>query len=135
MSVSISFVLDGLRVAHTHGPSGAKLNTSPPKDNGGDGSAFSPTDLLAASFASCALTTMSLLAHRNNLPFSQAKATILKDMGGPPRKVSMLTLEIEMPTGLSAEHKKLLEDAAHTCPVARSLHPDVQVKVSFTYPK
>ena len=85
--VEMRFELRGIEGTVTHGPSGAVLRTVPPRDNGGDGSSFSPTDLLGASLASCALTTMALLAAKEGLTFGDASATVVKHMVGPPRLV------------------------------------------------
>lgn len=126
--------LNGLVGSLTHGPSGATLRTVPPKDNGGDGSSFSPTDLLAVSLASCALSTMALLAPKEGLVFGPASATVVKHMVGPPRRVGELTLEFRMPTGVPLSQRARLEEIGHTCPVARSLHPDVKVPMRFVWP-
>lgn len=117
-----------------HGPSGTRINTEAPKDNGGTGSSFSPTDLVGAALASCALTTMALAASREGIPFGEAHARVEKRMTPPPRRIGELVLEIDMPAGLSAAHRARLEEVAHGCPVARSLHPDVKLPVSFRYP-
>ncbi|PTL78153.1 OsmC family protein [Vitiosangium sp. GDMCC 1.1324] len=117
-----------------HGPSGTKITTEAPKDNGGTGMSFSPTDLVGAALASCALTTMALVASREGIPFGEAKARVEKRMTPPPRRIAELVLEIDMPSGLSAAHRARLEEVAHGCPVARSLHPDVKLPVSFRYP-
>jgi uncharacterized OsmC-like protein len=119
----------------THGPSGTELRTVPPKDNGGDASSFSPTDLVGAALASCAVTTMLLVAKRENIPFGDAKARVLKTMtASGPRRIAELTLHIDMPPGIKPEHRARLEEIARTCPVARSLHPDVAVPITFGYP-
>lgn len=117
-----------------HGPSGTRITTEAPKDNGGTGMSFSPTDLVAAALASCALTTMALAASRENIPFGDASARVEKRMTPPPRRIGELVLEITMPTGLSEAHRKRLEEVAHGCPVSRSLHPDVKLPVTFRYP-
>ncbi|WP_245872608.1 hypothetical protein [Avibacterium endocarditidis] len=43
-----------------HLQSGDKISTDAPVDNNGKGEAFSPTDLLAASLAACAMTIMGI---------------------------------------------------------------------------
>jgi uncharacterized OsmC-like protein len=117
-----------------HGPSGSSIATEAPKDNGGTGASFSPTDLVGAALASCAVTTMALVASREGIPFGEAKATVEKRMTPPPRRIGELVLQIQMPAGLSRAHRTRLEEVAHGCPVARSLHPDLKLPVSFTYP-
>src|SRR4051812_9803227 len=93
----------GFRVSLTHGPSGNRIGTDAPKDNGGNGSSFSPTDLVGAALASCALTTMALVASREQLPWGDASARIEKRMIPSPRRVGELVLEIQMPRGLNRE--------------------------------
>ncbi|KFA89264.1 OsmC family protein [Archangium violaceum] len=117
-----------------HGPSGTKITTEAPKDNGGTGMSFSPTDLVGAALASCALTTMALAASREGIPFGDARARVEKRMTPPPRRIGELVLEIDMPAGLSAAHRARLEEVAHGCPVTRSLHPDVKIPLTFRYP-
>lgn len=117
-----------------HGPSGSRIATEAPKDNGGTGASFSPTDLVGAALASCAVTTMALAASREGIPFGEAKATVEKRMTPPPRRIGELVLQIQMPAGLSQAQRTRLEEVAHGCPVARSLHPDLKLPVAFTYP-
>jgi uncharacterized OsmC-like protein len=117
----------------THGPSGTAIRTVPPKDNGGDGSSFSPTDLVGAALASCALSTMALVAGREGLTWGDARAAVEKRMSPPPRRIAELVLVIDMPREVRAEHRARLEEIARTCPVARSLHPDVKVPIEFRY--
>jgi len=117
-----------------HGPSGSRIATEAPKDNGGTGASFSPTDLVGAALASCAVTTMSLVASREGIPFGEARATVEKRMTPPPRRIGELVLQIHMPAGLSRAHRARMEEVAHGCPVARSLHPDLKLPVTFTYP-
>ncbi len=132
--VEIVVELSGLTCVSHHGPSGATVKTSPPADNGGDGSSYSPTDLLATSLATCALTTMALQAGRESLSWGAASAKVLKIMSGIPRRVETLQLAITMPKGVKPEHRARLEEIARTCPVARSLHPDLKVPLTFEYP-
>lgn len=133
--VVIDVSLDGLTCVATHGPSGSKLGTVPPKDNGGTGETFSPTDLVATALATCALTTMQILAARENLTFGPARASVEKRMTPPPRRIGELVLLIDMPPGTKAEQRPRLEEIARTCPVARSLHPELKLPIIFRYPE
>ncbi len=133
LGVTMTVRIEGLGCTISHGPSGATLPTTPPKDNGGDGSSFSPTDLLGASLASCALSTMALQAGREGLAWGPARATVVKHMVGPPRRIGELTVRFEMPREVKPEQRARLEEIARGCPVARSLHPDVQVPMDFVY--
>jgi putative redox protein len=125
--------LTGLSCKLAHGPSGATMTTVPPKDNGGDGSSFSPTDLVGAALASCALSTMALVAQREGLSWGDAHANVEKRMTPPPRRIGELVLVVDMPSEALPEHRARLEEAARSCPVARSLHPDVKLPMEFKY--
>jgi putative redox protein len=132
--VPMTAAIQGLSCRLTHGPSGSTLTTVPPKDNGGTGLSFSPTDLVGAALASCTLSTMALVAAREALTWGDASAAVEKRMSPPPRRIAELVLVIDMPREVRPEHRARLEEIARTCPVARSLHPDVKVPMEFRYP-
>lgn len=132
--VPMTAAIQGLACDLAHGPSGSHIQTVPPRDNGGDGSSFSPTDLVGAALASCALSTMALLAAREGLAWGDARASVEKHMSPPPRRIAELTVVFDMPREARPEQRARLEEIARTCPVARSLHPDVKVPMTFRYP-
>jgi putative redox protein len=125
--------IGGLKLELRHGPSGATLRTAAPVDNAGDGSSYSPTDLLAAALGSCMLTLMAIAARRAGIPFDDAAFMLEKHMRTSPRRVEAIPVRIRMPAGLTAPQRQLLEHAALTCPVHLSLHPDVRRDVRFEY--
>jgi uncharacterized OsmC-like protein len=55
----------------------------------------------------------------------------------PPRRVAKLPIRFRVPReiagALDSEACTALEAAAKTCPVALSLHPDVEVEVEFDW--
>ena len=135
MAVEITGTYTGnLKMELTHGPSGAKLKTAAPVDNKGDGSSFSPTDLVAAAFASCIVTTMAIVAEREGIDFTTASFRVEKHMQSDPRRIAKLPVEVRMPPGLSADQRTKLERAGHTCPVHKSLLPELEKEVRFVYP-
>ena len=123
----------GFGMKLSHEPSGVTLLTDAPRDMGGEASSFSPTDLLAASLASCMVTTMALVARREGVPWGPLHARIEKRMNAVPRRVGEVVVEIRMPRELPEAQRAHLEAVASDCPVAKSLHPDVQVSVRFLY--
>ncbi|MGC8840685.1 MAG: OsmC family protein [Candidatus Sumerlaeaceae bacterium] len=138
MAVQIDAIYDGNLISRaTHGPSRQTVTTDAPVDNGGRGSAFSPTDLLATAFATCMLTIMGLVAQKRGVDIAGTQCTVTKEMvADPVRRVGKLTARIVMPQGrhYDAQTRKALEEGALSCPVKQSLHPDVILDVEFVYP-
>ena len=124
---------DGLGVTLIHGPSQSALETQPPKDNGGTGAAFSPTDLVAAALLSCALTTMALAAKRDGVPWGRASGRVEKRMVSGPRRIGELELLIVMPKELPAAERSKFEEIGRGCPVAKSLSGELKLPMKFDY--
>jgi putative redox protein len=133
--VEIQIAYEGqLHCTSTHGPSGTRLTTDAPKDNMGRGESFSPTDLVATALGTCILTTMAIAAQRKALELNGATARVTKEMAtAPSRRIARLSVEITIPQEIPAEERPKLEHAAHACPVHKSLHPDVEVPVTFRW--
>lgn len=126
--------LGGLRCEATHKPSGRTLTTDAPVDNMGKGETFSPTDLVATALGTCIVTIIAIVAERHGLDVTGATFRVEKHMAASPtRRIGRLPVTVRLPATLSAESRKLLEQAAHTCPVHKSLHPDVDASINFLY--
>ena len=125
--------LGSLRCEAEHLDSGSKIQTVAPKDNNGDGSLFSPTDLFATSLGCCMLTIIGMTARTYGFSIDGTTITTEKVMAANPRRVAELHLDIQLPAGssYSDKEKALIENAAKTCPVANSLHPDIKKVVVF----
>ena len=130
LKISAVYAGDG-QVELTHGLSGNKLMTDLPIDNGGKGRTFSPTDLAAASLASCVLTIMAKVAAREGIRFEGASFEIEKHMQESPRRIGRFTGTITLPAGLDAKQRAKLEACVSACPVGRSLHPEVKLDFKF----
>jgi putative redox protein len=130
--VEVTANADGaMHTVLTHGPSGATLPTDAPKDNGGDGSAFSPTDLVASALLACMLTTMAIVARREGIPWGSARGRVEKHMATAPRRVGQLVVELWLPPGLSSAQRTRMQGVAESCPVRESLHPEVTLSVRY----
>ena len=109
------------------------IETDAPTDNQGKGERFSPTDLLATSLGSCMLTIMGIKARDMHISLDGTEVIIKKSMKSEPRRVSGIDVQFKFPSSLSLDEKEntILERAALTCPVAKSIHPDIDVNVDF----
>jgi putative redox protein len=135
--VEITASYDGqLHCTAKHGPSGSTLSSDAPKDNMGRGEAFSPTDLVATALGTCILTTMGIVAQRQNLDIAGATLRVEKHMSeSGPRRIVRLPVEIQMPREVSPDDRQRLENAANTCPVKKSLGAEVDAPISFKWGK
>ena len=121
-----------LHCTATHGPSGTVLFTDAPKDNQGRGEAFSPTDLTAASLATCIATTMAIVGRKHGIELSGLKFEVTKEMSADaPRRIVRLATQIWLPIPKTEAAAKLLEHAAENCPVHQSLHPSIDRLITF----
>jgi putative redox protein len=135
MTPSIKTIyLGNLRTNSTHLKSQNQLITDAPTDNNGRGEAFSPTDLLATSLATCAITIMGIAAQKHNLAIENLACDVTKIMAANPRRVSEIIVEFNFPKNdFSNEQKQILIDAANSCPVAHSLSESLNKKFIFNF--
>lgn len=123
-----------LRCEAVHGPSSNRLLTDAPVDNHGKGESFSPTDLVATALGTCMLTIMGKRAEQAGWDVSGMSARVVKEMvADPQRRIGKLSVEIDVPGELDAEACAALEKAALTCPVHKSLRPEVEIPVRFRF--
>ena len=124
----------GLRCEARHLRSGKVIITDAPPDNQGKGDAFSPTDLMSTSLGLCMVTIMGIAARTHGFDIDGTRMKISKIMAAGPRRVTEVHVEFDMPAiRYSDKEKHILEQAALTCPVAMSLHPDLVQKVKFNF--
>jgi putative redox protein len=124
----------GLRCQATHGPSGQTLHTDAPVDNHGRGESFSPTDLVATALGSCMATIMGIVADRHQLDLRGMEIEVVKTMSAEgPRRIAKLSTVIKVPLPPDHPQRVLLENAALTCPVHKSLHPEIEKPVDFQW--
>ena len=123
-----------LRTRLTHLHSGTQIITDAPLDNQGLAHAFSPTDLVATALGSCMMTIMGIKARDMGLDLTGTEIEITKVMGSNPRRISEVHATLKFPpNNFTDKDKTILENAARTCPVAHSLHPDIKQELVFVW--
>ncbi len=117
-----------------HGPSGQEFITDAPVDNQGKGEYFSPTDLAATAMGSCIATIMGIKANEHNIDIKGMKITVLKEMMNQPyRRIKKLMLDVIFPHELNEHDFAIMKNVIKTCPVTRSLHPDIEIEVEYRF--
>jgi uncharacterized OsmC-like protein len=126
--------LGNLRTEATHLKSGTKIITDAPVDNHGKGEAFSPTDLFAASYASCALTIIGIATQTHGFSIDGAIVKTTKVMGENPRRIVELVVDFTFPANnYSEKERKIIEKSINNCPVANSLPVELKILRTINY--
>ncbi len=133
IKISVDYLGD-LYCNVVHTPSGTTFKTNAPIDNKGKGDYISPTDLVAASIASCVSTIMGIKAQEKGIDIKGMNITASKIMTEVPfRRIEKLILDITFPHKLNEEDFKLLSNVVKTCPVTRSLTSEINLEYNFNF--
>ena len=123
-----------LRTTCTHLKSNSAFETDAPTDNHGKGERFSPTDIMSTSLATCMLTVMGIKARTMGFDLNDIKVEVLKIMKSDPRRIGGIELTFHIPGPLKdidEKTKAILKNTGETCPVMKSLHPDIAIKLDW----
>tara|TARA_B100001059_G_scaffold43645_1_gene35975 strand:+ start:217 stop:621 length:405 start_codon:yes stop_codon:yes gene_type:complete len=134
MISTVKYIGD-LRTEGIHISSSKKLVTDAPLDNQGKGEAFSPTDTVATGLASCILTILGIKARNVKINLNETFAEVKKIMGTKPRRIIEIKVDIYFQVIVEPKLKLIFERAALSCPVANSLHPDINQNIRFHWPE
>ena len=126
--------LGELRCEGKHVKSGETVLTDAPLDNNGKAEAFSPTDLLCTSLAACMVTIMGITAEKKEIQLGKISAGIIKVMASDPRRVIGIKIDFTLENfDYTDREKDILSNSALTCPVAKSLHPEINQEITFHF--
>ncbi|MBM3183809.1 MAG: OsmC family protein [Chlamydiae bacterium] len=126
--------LSDLRIECDHLDSKSKIILDAPKEVGGRGSSFSPSDLIATGLGSCVLVTMGMVAKRVGFSMEGVTAEVEKIMvKEPKRRISKIIIRIRCPNVPSSHILEKLENSAKDCVVHASIHPDIKQEIDFIW--
>jgi putative redox protein len=124
-----------LRCECTHLQSGTVIETDAPTDNRGKGERFSPTDTVCVALATCAITTMAMKAGDMGIELAGTSIAVTKYMLPDPRRIGKIDVILSFDAGLQLDEKDrlILERTGNNCPVIKSLHPDLEVNMTYQW--
>jgi putative redox protein len=119
----------------THLQSGTVIETDAPTDNRGKGERFSPTDTLCVALATCIVTTMALKATNMGIELANTSIAVTKHMLSDPRRIGKIEIALSLPDTVIANEKDrlILQNVGDNCPVAKSLHPDLNIQIEYKW--
>lgn len=134
MTATIEY-LGNLRCECTHLQSGSIIETDAPTDNQGKGERFSPTDTVCVALATCIITTIGIKAQSMNIDLAGSKLEVTKHMVSDPRRIGRIDIKLILKSAaeISDRDKEVLQRVGNQCPVARSLHPDVEKNIQYAW--
>lgn len=132
MTASILYKGD-LRCECIHLQSGTMIETDAPTDNRGKGERFSPTDTVCVALATCMITTIGIRANDMQVNLAGTTLAVTKHMLSEPRRIGQIEVVIQFPVNLELPEKErlLFQKIGDNCPVMKSIHPDIEVKVDW----
>ncbi len=81
--------------------------------------------------AACMATIMGIYAEDNGLDLQGTEISVEKEMSANPRRIARIRTEIIVPLPADTEHKAALEACVIGSPAMRSLHPDIDVPITW----
>jgi uncharacterized OsmC-like protein len=80
------------------------------------------------------MTLMGIHAKRLGLDLAGTTVEVTKEMSiKPPRRIARLIVRFRSPARLSDDERRQLEEAALSCPVHYSLHPEIRQEIDFVW--
>ena len=81
-------------------------------------------------------TIMGIAARNKEISLAGMRLKIGKEMSSDlPRRIIALPVEIWMPVAEDDPAREFLKNAALSCPVNESIHPDIEVSISWNWSK
>lgn len=124
-----------LRCNARHLQSDSIIETDAPTDNRGKGERFSPTDLVCTALATCMITTMAMKATDMGIELKDSTVDVKKYMASDPRRISKIDVVVTFAGILQLDEKNkiILQRTGDSCPVIKSLHPDIIINITYNW--
>ena len=110
--------------------SGNILISDEPQELGGKNLGLNPTELLAASLASCTVITLRMYINRKQWNVSEIDVKIDFERDSE-RNVSLFTRKIEVIGEIDDTQRQRLETIANSCPIHKTLTHAIEIKTTL----
>ena len=83
--------------------------------------------------AACMATIMGIYAEKEGLDLNGCSIEIGKEMSANPRRIARIETVITLPLPADTPHKQALEQCVLGSPAMLSLHPDLEVPITWNW--
>lgn len=132
MTSKITYLGD-FKINSVHEKSGEEIITCAPKREGGTSEYFSPSDLFGISLGQSMLMAVAVLGEKKGIDITGATCDLKKSTHPEPKRIGTIFSIVKFPGKYTDEQKKFIEETALNCPVALSMHPDIQKTTIFEF--
>lgn len=132
MTSKITYLGD-FKIHSVHEKSGEQVTTCAPKRDGGTSEYFSPSDLFGISLGQSMLMAVAVLGEPKGIDITGATCDLKKSTHPEPKRIGTIFSIVKFPGDYTDEQKAFIEETALNCPVALSMHPDIQKTIIFEY--
>lgn len=98
---------------------------------GGNADALSPKDLFAASYGSCVIMMMDIVAKKAGIDIAGANITVSPVWDQDGSQLAEVNAAVVLPCQFPQEQLDILRNGAHKCPIHSSLRPEIKTTLTF----
>lgn len=90
-----------------------------------------PVEMLCASLGACIGLMVDEYCRRNSYNDGNVSLSLTYQMGGAPKKIDVITIDIELPKDFPAEKRKAVLKIAQACPIHATLShtPEIDIDI------
>lgn len=125
--------LGDFKIVSEHEKSGATITTCAPTREGGTSEFFSPSDIFGISYGQSMLMAIAVLGEPRGIFIKGATCELKKSTHPEPKRIGTIFGIVRIPGNFTADEKKWIEETALHCPVALSIHPNIQTTIMFEF--
>jgi len=79
------------------------------------------------------ITTMGIRANDMQVNLEGTRIDVTKHMLSDPRRIGKIEIVLHLPAGIAEKDQMILQKIGDTCPVMKSLHPDLEVVTAYKW--
>ena len=88
---------------------------------------------MCSAMAACMATIMGIYAEKENLDLTGLEIEVCKEMSANPRRIARIITTINVPLSADTPHREALRECVMGSPAMLSLHPDVEVPITWNW--